>query len=64
VNHFYNGKICKIRRKHITVKEFIFKGALRVDHVRSGENLADPLTKGLPREKVHNTSKKVGKMLI
>jgi len=31
-----------------------------VDHVHTDEILADPLTKGLAREKVHNTSMKMG----
>jgi hypothetical protein len=35
---------------------------VRVDHVRTDENLADPLTKGLAREKVYNTSVKMGLM--
>jgi hypothetical protein len=42
------------------VRELITKGAVRVDHVRTDENLADPLTKGLAREKVQNTSVKMG----
>ena len=56
-NRYYNGKRRQIRRKHSTVREFLSTGAVRVDHVRSDENLADPLTKGLPREKVFKTSK-------
>ncbi|KAK2455989.1 putative mitochondrial protein [Trifolium repens] len=59
-NRFYNGKRRQIRRKHCTVRELITKGAVRVDHVRIDENLADPLTKGLAREKVQNTSVKMG----
>lgn len=31
-----------------------------MDHVHTDENLVDPLTKGLTREKVYNTSNKVG----
>ena len=61
-NHYYNGKRRQIRRKHSTVREFLSTGAVRVDHVRSDENLADPLTKGLPREKVFKTSKGMGLM--
>ncbi|KAK2382392.1 hypothetical protein QL285_069931 [Trifolium repens] len=63
-NRFYNGKKRQIRRKHNTVREMITKGALRVDHVRTDENLADPLTKGLAREKVYNTYVKMRLMLI
>ena len=59
-NRYYNGKRHQIRRKHSTVREFLSTGFVRVDHVRTDENLADPLTKGLPREKVLKTSKGMG----
>ena len=59
-NRYYNGKRRQIRRKHSTVRDFLSTGAVRVDHVRSEENLADPLTKGLAREKVWKTSKGMG----
>ncbi|GAA0157763.1 hypothetical protein LIER_38516 [Lithospermum erythrorhizon] len=58
-NRYYNGKR-QIRCKHSPVREFLSTGAVRVDHVRSDDNLADPLTKGLAREKVHRTSKGMG----
>lgn len=63
-NRYYNGKIRQIRRKHNTIRDYISKGAIKVDHLRTMENLADPLTKGLTREKFHNTSKKMGLMPI
>lgn len=63
-NHYYNGKIHQIRRKYNTITDCISRGAIRVDHVRTDENLADPLTKGLSREKVYNTSNKMGLMPI
>ncbi|KAF1894174.1 hypothetical protein Lal_00004096, partial [Lupinus albus] len=50
-NHFYNGKKRQIRRKHNTKREFLSTGADKVDHVRTENNLADPLTKGPAREK-------------
>ncbi|CAL8093894.1 unnamed protein product [Prunus armeniaca] len=59
-NHYYNGKRRQIRRKHSTIKEFLSNGAVRVDYVRFDENLADPLTKGLTREKVWKTSNGMG----
>ncbi|XP_021741961.1 uncharacterized protein LOC110708182 [Chenopodium quinoa] len=59
-NRYYNGKRRQIRRKHNTVREYLSIGAVRVDHVRTENNLADPLTKGLAREKVHFSSKKMG----
>jgi hypothetical protein len=59
-NRYYNGKKRQIRRKHSTVREFLSNGTVRVDYVRTDENLADPLTKGLTREKVWKTSKGMG----
>ncbi|RZB51814.1 Retrovirus-related Pol polyprotein from transposon TNT 1-94 [Glycine soja] len=59
-NCYYNGKKRQIRRKHNTVRELLSTGAVRVDHVHTDDNLVDPLTKGLAREKVHNTSKRMG----
>ncbi|CAJ2678824.1 unnamed protein product [Trifolium pratense] len=61
-NRYYNGKRRQIRRKHSTVRDLLTKGAVRVDHVRTDDNLADPLTKGLAREKVYSTSVKMGLM--
>ena len=55
-NHYYNGKRRQIRRKNNTVRDYISKGVVRVDHVHTDENLAYPLTKGLAREKVYNIS--------
>ena len=59
-NQFYNGKSRQIRRKHSTVREFISEGSVTIDFVKSGDNLADPLTKALAREKVWSTSKGMG----
>ena len=63
-NRYYNGKRRQIRRKHSTIRECISNGAVRVDFVRTNENLADPLTKGLNREKVQETSSRMGLMPI
>jgi len=38
----------------------LYTWAVRVGHEHTNENLADPLTKGLAREKVHNASMKMG----
>ncbi|GJS95273.1 retrovirus-related pol polyprotein from transposon TNT 1-94 [Tanacetum coccineum] len=64
LNCYYNGKKRQIRQKHNTIREFLTTGAIRVDHVRTDKNIADPLTKGLAREKVPNTSKGMGLMPI
>lgn len=54
-NCYYNGKILQIRRKHNIVRDRVSKGVVRMHHVRTDQNLSDPLTKGLAREKFHNT---------
>ncbi|KAM2996310.1 hypothetical protein FF2_043146 [Malus domestica] len=59
-NRYFNGKIRQIRRKHSTVTGFLSKGTVRIDHVRSEDNLANSLTKGLAREKVWKTSRGMG----
>lgn len=56
-NCYYNGKKKhQIRMKHKIIRDCISKEAIRVDHVHIDENLVDLLTKGLAREKSHNTS--------
>ncbi|KAM2998951.1 hypothetical protein FF2_040544 [Malus domestica] len=56
-NRYYNRKRQQIRRKHNTVRDYLSNGAVRVDHIRSEENLVEPLTKGLAQEKIWKTSK-------
>ncbi|XP_077222219.1 uncharacterized protein LOC143856067 [Tasmannia lanceolata] len=63
-NKYYNGKSRQIRRKHSSVRELISNGSVTIDFVRSGDNLADPLTKALSREKICNTSREMGQKPI
>lgn len=63
-NRYYNGKRCQIRRKYNTFRDCISKGVIRVYHICTDKNLADPLTKKLTREKIYNTSKKMRSMPI
>ena len=63
-NRYYNENRREIRRKHITIIDCISNGAVRVDFVRTNENLVDPLTKGLNREKVRETSSRMGLMPV
>ena len=42
------------------MKGFLSTGTVKLDHVRSEDNLVDPLTKGLAREKVWKTSNGMG----
>ena len=37
----------------------VSKGVVRMGHVHTAENLADPLTKGIAKKEVFNTSKKM-----
>ena len=59
-NRYYNGKSRPIRRKHSNVRLYLKKGAINVDYVKSCDNLADPLTKAITREKVWSTSRGIG----
>ncbi|GJR96163.1 retrovirus-related pol polyprotein from transposon TNT 1-94 [Tanacetum coccineum] len=56
-NQIYNGKSRHIRRRHKTIKDLLRNGIISIDYVKSKENIADPLTKGLCREQVIFTSK-------
>jgi hypothetical protein len=57
---YYNGKIQHINQKHNIIRESNSIGAARVNFVHTNENLADPLTKGLNREKIQDTSSRLG----
>ena len=54
-NRYYNGKSRAIRRKHSIVRAYIGNGTINVNYTRSRDNIADPLTKPLAREKVWDT---------
>ena len=56
----YNGKSRHIRRRHKTIRQLVSNGVITIDYVRSKDNIADPLTKGLPREKVQTLSMGMG----
>ena len=52
----YNGKSRHIGVRHSYVRQLITDGVITIDFVRSSQNLADPLTKGLTRDLVCKTS--------
>ncbi len=56
----YNGKSRHIRRRHNTIRQLISSGVISVDYVKSKENLADPLTKGLRRDQTYCLSRGMG----
>ncbi|KAL0348974.1 UNVERIFIED_CONTAM: Retrovirus-related Pol polyprotein from transposon TNT 1-94 [Sesamum angustifolium] len=59
-NYAYNGKRRHIRLRHSAVKELLKNGIISLDYVRSERNLADPLTKGLTRRIIQETSRAMG----
>ena len=56
----YNGKSRHIRRRHNTIREVLLTGIISIDHVKSKDNIVDPLTKGLNRELVEKSSREMG----
>ena len=56
----YNGKSRHMRRRHNTIRQLLSNGVITIDYVKSNDNIADPLTKGLPREKVQTLSMGMG----
>ena len=59
-NVMYNGKSRHIRRRHDTVRQLLSSGIITIDYVKSKDNIADPLTKGLTREMIAKTSRGMG----
>ena len=56
----YNGKSRHIRHRHNTVRQFLSSGIISIDYVKSKDNIANPLTKGLAREQVYKLSRGMG----
>lgn len=56
----YNGKSRHIRRRHNTIRQLISNGVISIEYVKSKDNLADPLTKGLGRDQVNCLSRGMG----
>ena len=59
-NSMYNGKFRHIRRRHNTIKQQLSTGVISIDYLKSKDNNADSLTKGLNRELVGKSSKGMG----
>ncbi|KAH9669996.1 hypothetical protein KPL70_022027 [Citrus sinensis] len=59
-NKVYNGKSRHISLRHEYVKQLIADGVINIVYVRTNKNLADPLTKGLSRDLVKDTSYGMG----
>ena len=56
-NSVYNGKKRHIRIIHGEVKQLLKNGVISLEYVRSERNLADPITKGLTRKMVFESSR-------
>ena len=52
----YNEKSRHIRRRHDSIGQLLSSGIITFDYVKSKNNVSDPLTKGLTREKVEKLS--------
>ncbi|KAA0060695.1 Retrovirus-related Pol polyprotein from transposon TNT 1-94 [Cucumis melo var. makuwa] len=59
-NSVYNGKSRHIRLRHAVIKQLLKEGIISLEFVRSEKNLADPLTKGLTRKEVLDSSVNMG----
>ena len=58
-NIMYNGKSRHIRQIHNRIRQLLSSGIITIDFVRSKDNIADPLTKGLTRELVESSSRRM-----
>ena len=59
-NRYYNGKSRPIRRTHSTVRSYLSSGIITMDYIKSNDNLVDPFTKALAKDRVWNTSRGMG----
>jgi len=58
--HVYNGKSRHIELRHAYDHQLIKDGVIAVDFVQASENLTDPLIKGLAKDMVLKTSRRMG----
>ena len=59
-SHIYNGKSQHILRRHNTVRQLLSNGIMTIEYIRSKDNIANLLTKGLTIEKVSKSSRGMG----
>ncbi|GJR78358.1 putative ribonuclease H-like domain-containing protein [Tanacetum coccineum] len=59
-SQMYNGKSRHLGVRHSMIRELITNGVISIEFVRSQQNLADHLTKGLARDLVLKSAKGVG----
>ena len=58
-NNMYNGKSRHIFCRYNTIKKPLSTGVISLDYVKSTDNIMDPLTKGLKKELVEKSSKRM-----
>nr|GEU61319.1 zinc finger, CCHC-type [Tanacetum cinerariifolium] len=56
----YNGKFRHLGVRHIMIRELIMNGVVSIEFVRSQQNLADHLTKGLSRDLIIKSAERMG----
>ncbi|GJX21974.1 hypothetical protein Tco_0226419, partial [Tanacetum coccineum] len=59
-SQMYNGKSRHLCVRHNMIRELIMNGVIYIEFVRSQQNLADDLIKGLARDLVIKSAKKMG----
>ncbi|GJT68971.1 zinc finger, CCHC-type containing protein [Tanacetum coccineum] len=59
-SHMYNGKSRHLGVRHNMIRELITNGVISIEFVRSQQNLAAHLTKGLARDLVINSAEGMG----
>ena len=66
LRHFLedNGKSRHIRWKHNSVRQLLSNDIISIDYIKSKDNIADLLTKGLSGEHVNCSSRGMGLKLI
>ena len=56
----YNGKYRHIHHRHNTIRQLLSTGVIFLNYVRSKDNIANPLTKGLNKELVEKSLREKG----
>ncbi|GJX51663.1 zinc finger, CCHC-type containing protein [Tanacetum coccineum] len=63
-SQMYNGKSRHLGVRHSMIRELITNGVISIEFVRSQQNLADHLTKGLARDLVIKSAERMGLKLL
>lgn len=55
-SHMYNGKSRHIRHRYNSIQQLLSNGFVSLGYVKSKDNIADPLIKGLTRKLIETSS--------